>query len=138
MQSLADIFKSGKYDQNLPTTVNPFAVPCVIDFKASPDFSTGRINSSPAITKTRGSTQGYWCSTKGGPLSVSDMMKLQGFSHDVFPGRAAGLSESGAGGCLGNAQTLLLVRDLLPHLLWCSNQITRAEFDACKNFNKVA
>eukprot|EP00973_Karenia_brevis_P025128 3465839-Karenia_brevis.AAC.1 len=57
--------------------VNPFRVPLVIDFKATESFSTYRIAESPTLTKTRASAFGYWCTTKGGPLSANDMIKLQ-------------------------------------------------------------
>lgn len=106
--------------------VNPFITPVIVDFESSPGYSSFKVDACPTITKTRGSQKGYWCSTKGGPLDVLEMSKLQGWA--TFPYRESGMSESAAGGALGNGMTMSLVRDLIPHILFHSSQITYDQF----------
>ncbi len=113
-------------------TINPFLVPVVVDMKSSPTFSSHRVNECPALTKTRSAGFGYWASTKGGPLAVTEMCMLQGFKPMNLPWSEAGLRESAIAGALGNGQTLNLVMDLVPHVLFHSGQITYDQFEAMK------
>ena len=117
--------------------VNPFKVPVIVDYKASPEFSSHRVNESMTLTRTRCSQFGYWCSTKGAPLGISDMMKLQGFySPAELPWVNAGVKETAIAGMLGNGQTFPLVLDLLPHLLYHSSLITIDQYVKMKKVPK--
>ena len=111
--------------------VNPFDTPLIIDFQATEKFSYGKSGVSPTLTKCRCTTEGYWCSTKGGPLDFNEMSALQGFCPSDIP-LVPGVSRKQLQGCLGNAMSLNVVTALMPHLLYISMQITKAEFDACK------
>ena len=113
-------------------TINPFLVPVVVDMKSSPAFSSHRVGECPALTKTRAAGFGYWASTKGGPLEVKEMCMLQGFKPKHLPWAEAGLKESAIAGALGNGQSLNLVMDLVPHVLFHSGQITYEQFEAMK------
>jgi hypothetical protein len=108
--------------------VNPFVTPVIVDMRASKRFSYFKINCMPSITKTRGSGLGYWCSTKGGRLSVEEMSLMQGFCPKVdVPYKDAGLTVSQFGGMLGNAQSFNVVRAIMPRLLFHAKLITHEQ-----------
>ena len=103
--------------------INPFMTPVVIDVGCSPKFRHFRVDASPCITKQRGAAAAYWCSTKGGRLTITELGRLQGFEdHEVW-WRDVGLSEQQFGGMLGNAQSLCVVDALLPHVLYAAKLI---------------
>ena len=113
--------------------VNPFVVPVVVDyFKESPKFSTWRLNESMTLTHTRCGGFGYWCSTKGAPLDVSDLCRLQGFHPDDLPYKEADVTDTSMSQVLGNGQTFLICLAILPHLLYHASLITLQEFVAMK------
>ena len=112
--------------------VNPFVGPVVVDFKASPKFSTWRLNASMTLTRTRCGQFGYWSSTKGAPLDVSDFCRLQGFHPDDLPYKEAGVTDTSMSQMLGNGQTFSICLAILPHLLYHASLITLQEFVAMK------
>ena len=117
------------YNKCIKSEVNPFETPVVVDAGSSPRFRSFKIKSCMTITKSRGSNpRGYWCSTKGGPLNVVELMKLQGFRPREL--QCEGVSLNQVGACLGNAQSLNVVKVLLPHLLFLAKLIDRADFEA--------
>ena len=65
---------------------NPFAECVVVDMQNSEKISNCHyaIEECPALERTRCSTFGYWCTTKGGPLDVPEMAALQGLNNDDF------------------------------------------------------
>ena len=113
---------------------NPFITPCVIDGGSSPKFQNFRIGGCPTLTHTRASAGRYWCSTKGGYLTVDEMAELQGFSKKEFPWREAGLTPSAAGALLGNAQTLSLLKNLIPHVMFHASLCDFSQFSRMKEF----
>ena len=112
--------------------VNPFVVPVVVDFKASPKFSSWRPHESMTLTRTRCGQFGYWCSTKGAPLDVSDLCRLQGFHPDDLPYKEADVTDTSMSQVLGNGQTFSICLAILPHLLYHASLITLHEFVAMK------
>ena len=120
--------------RKVQSEINPFMTPIVVDAKASESFTSHRVNESPTLTRTRCASFGYWCSTKGSYLDIDEFITLQGFNRTDVPWREAGLTKSAIAGALGNGQTLSVVSDLLPHLLFHSSQITYAQFESMKAF----
>ena len=112
--------------------VNPYIHPLIIDMKASERFSTWRDSESPCLTRSRCSNFGHWCSTKGGVLSVEEYARLQGFKPVDIPWKEAGLKEGQVAGMLGNGQTLPLVMNLLPNLMFHASLINFAQYQALK------
>ena len=111
--------------------VDAVAHPIIVDVAASDKFSTYRIGEVPAITKSRGSAKdAYWCTTKGGHLSATELAMLQGFPREHIGGIKMELhkSDSIIGGCVGNAQTVPLLADLAAHVLYMSKSITKDQF----------
>ena len=112
--------------------INPFEAPVIVDFKASAGFSTHRIGECPSLTKTRAGNFGYWCTSKGGPLTAEEMIQVQGFKLTDLPFREAGLSATAISSAIGNGQTLPLVMDLLPHIIFHANLVTVEDFRTVK------
>ena len=113
--------------------VNPYSVPVIIDTGASERFSSFKVRQCPTITRTRGSQpEGYWCSTKGGPLSVDELAAFQGFMpilHTEIPWQKAGLTKSAFGGCVGNAQAANFLLLLYPRVLFHAQLLSLAEYN---------
>ena len=110
--------------------VNPFKVPVIVDVGASEKFRSHRVQACPCITKSRASQLGYWCSTKGGRLTVQELALLQGFMPTTIKWKSFGISDKKFAGCLGNAQSLNVVVALLPHALYMAKIIDKQDFDA--------
>ena len=109
--------------------INPFATPVLVDMGATPHYSYYRVGVCPCLTRTRCSTFGYWCSTKGGPLSLEDMMRLQGFAPEDLPIQKIGVSASQMAGALGNACSLNVMKAILPRALYLASIIQKTEYD---------
>ena len=60
--------------------INPFETPIVVDMGVSERFASFGVDFCPCLTRSRAGDFGYWCS-KGGPLSIADMCRLQGFDE---------------------------------------------------------
>ena len=105
-------------------------VPVVEDIGASEHFRSHRVQACPCITKSRASQLGYWCSTKGGRLTVEELALLQGFMPTTIKWKSLGISDKKFAGCLGNAQSLNVVVALLPYALYMAKIIDKQDFDA--------
>lgn len=115
--------------------VNAYLTPVVVDIGASDKFSTFRVAEVPTITRTRSSQkEGYWCTTKGGVLTAGELAACQGFSGSLVTSLKTdlGLSNGVIGACVGNAQTLPLLADIICHVLYMSKAITKEQFIAMK------
>ena len=129
VSSLAKVNIENAYTKIVAAGVNPFKPPCVIDMYSTPKFSSYQINTCMTLTKTRASGLGYWCSTKGGPLNISEMSLLQGFDPKVFNPSNLGITPCTLAGCIGNAQSFTVVKAVILHCLYMSAQISKHEFD---------
>ena len=125
------------YEKVVQLGKNPFGETVIIDMKSSETFSGLTVGVSPTLTRTRCSGLGYWCSYKGGVLSIADMCALQGFDADELDFAGCCVSDAAAGGLIGNAQSLNVVNAILPHMLFLSQLITKKEFLVMKAFNKT-
>jgi hypothetical protein len=116
--------------------VNPFLRPVIIDANSSTDkFKSSKVDMVPTITRSRGCQKdGYWCSTKGGSLSVHELSSLQGY-HEIFGTKidfeAMGISHCQFGGMLGNAQSGTILLLLYPRVLYHAGVITIQEYRSC-------
>ena len=110
--------------------INPFQAPVVVDMGSSPDFSSFQVGVCPTLTKTRASGYGYWCSTKGGVLDETDIVRLQGFDASIINCKTLGITKSALGSLVGNAQSLLVVKAVAAHALYHSKLITLAQLQS--------
>ena len=74
----------------------------------------------PTMTRTRCASFGYWCTTKGGRLTVNDFIRLQGFEPSELPRKGMVVSAAELAGALGNSMSLNVVMALLPKALYCA------------------
>ena len=110
--------------------VNPFITPVVIDIGCSPEYRSVAVNSVNTLTRTRCGYFAYWCTTKGGPLNSSEMARLQGIEDGNIDWRGAGVSESAYAAALGNAQSVNVLKALLPGLLALAKVVSIEEAQA--------
>lgn len=103
---------------------NPFTTSICIDAAASKSWSSSRVEETPTLTKTRCQQFGYWVSSKGGPLSIEEMMHLQGLSVVSCDWQSSGVTRSQFAGCLGNAMSLNVLCYLLPEAMEASQLVT--------------
>jgi site-specific DNA-cytosine methylase len=116
-----------------PGGVNPYVTPIVVDQGASEKFAGSQINRSPTLTFSRAKQFGYWATTKGGTLDLEEMIQIQGFPKTLASdAKRLGIPGRKLAGMIGNAQTLPLVSDLLPHVLYKSSMISLDQFKKMK------
>ena len=111
--------------------VNPISTPVIIDTGCSEKFRTHSVERAPTLTKTRcaSSPPDYWCTTKGGHLTIEEVGLLQGFDLNRDLEWKGIVTKSQLGHMLGNAQSLSVVSVLLPHLWFLARLITKEEFN---------
>ena len=114
------------YGKAVDLGVNPFTRPMIIDIGSSDQFMQYQVGMSPCLTKSRCSSYGYWCSTKGGPLTARELSRLQGFEE--LDWRGAGASASQYGAMVGNTINVNVLKFLLPRVLYMSSLISHAQF----------
>ena len=112
---------------------NPYLVPAIIDIGSSQGFRSYNAHHAPCSTKTRCSGKGYWCSSKGGPVSVREFMLLHGLDPTGIDGeyQCAGVTECQMGSMLGNTMSCNVLKALLPAVLFKAKLITKVTFDKC-------
>ena len=86
-----------------------------------------KVGQMVTMTRTRCSSFGYCCSTKGGRLTVKDFIRLQGFQTTDLPRKTMGVSASELASALGNSMSLNVVMAILPLAFYTSRLITQAE-----------
>lgn len=108
--------------------INPHREPVIIDIDSSVDFSSWRLGYTPTITAARGAT-GFFCTTLGRRLCVSEMLRLQGFRPETVSWEAAGVPRTKMGKAIGNAMTCSILERLLPRILWSAGLIPKLPKD---------
>ena len=109
--------------------VNPCIEPVIIDTGCSPSHRVSAFGGlAPTLTKTRCCSQRYWCTTKGGFLSVDELALLQGFDPNRDYVWRDVVKPTAMGKMLGNAQSLNVIMALLPHMWYLAKLISYEEF----------
>ena len=109
----------------------------MIDAGSSAKFSRAYVGEVPCLTARRcAEKEGYWISTKGGPLDTSEMELLQGIESNGIWDDAL-LQELRIGKTvyckmLGNAMSVNVLRNLIPAVLVAAGFATEAETAAMK------
>ena len=86
-----------------------------------------KVGQMVAMTRTRCSSFGYWCSTKGGRVALNDFIRLQGFETTDLPHKTMRVSAADLASALGNAMSLNVVMAILPKALYNAGLITKSE-----------
>ena len=110
-------------EQCIEEGINPFHVPVIVASGESAGRCHRAVNVMMTTTRTEAAREGYWCSMKGGFLSVDDISRLQGFPSGLIPFRRLGITETKMAGMLGNAMSLNVMMHLLPYVLVASGLI---------------
>ena len=120
---------------------NPFLVALVIDKGCSEKFSHFTRDVCPTLCSSRCKGGGYWCSTKGGPLTAQDMARLSGFNlsdlglrnKSQSDGRVASKIPVGElKAAVGNCMSVNTLMEILPRVLFLAKMITHDEYtQAC-------
>jgi site-specific DNA-cytosine methylase len=103
--------------------INTANTPVVVDVQCTPKWAVSMVLKSPTITSSRGSQHGYWVTTRGRELTISEMCRLSGISPRQMPWYAAGITASQAGHMLGNTMSVNVLERLLCKALWASGLV---------------
>ena len=107
--------------------VDVYKTPVVIDIDSSTRFCQSGVDVCPTLTRSRCESGGWWVSTKGGTLSLEEMMMLQGFSPAMFNAELAGISGPKMAAMVGNSVPCNVLSHLIPGLLNSAGFITDGE-----------
>ena len=98
--------------------IDPRRVPIVVDIDCSPGYATFGIEEAKTITKSRGGVGGPWVSSRGRRVTISELMRLQGFRDEDIPMKELGLSARQVGCMVGNAVSVNTMGCLLSEALY--------------------
>jgi len=107
--------------------VDVYKTPVVIDIDSSTRFCQSGVDVCPTLTKSRCDSGGWWASTKGGTLSLEEMMMLQEFNPAMFNAELAGISGPKMAAMVGNSVPCNVLSRLIPGLLNSAGFITDGE-----------
>ena len=111
--------------------INPYKEACIIDIDASPEFAkenNWQLGKAMTITAARGGT-GFYCTTLGRRLCISEMLRLQGFRPETVSWEEAGVARTRMGRAIGNAMSCCIMERLLPRVLWAGGLISEMPVD---------
>lgn len=97
---------------------DPRIVPVMVDIDATPRFGTYGISFARTLTRTRGGSGGPWVSSRGRRVSITEMMKLQGYIETDIPWETAGLTKRQIGQMLGNSVSVPVVGAILSDAMY--------------------
>ena len=106
-------------DEATAAGIDPFHEPVIVDIDSSQTYAAANWSHgySKTITRARGAT-GYYCTSLGRRLVVSEMLRLQGFRHDTVSWQQAGTARTNMGKACGNSMTKSILERLLPRVLY--------------------
>ena len=75
-------------------------------------------NRVPCITRTRGGQLGHYVTNRKGPLTLKEMLRLQGLPEDYEDDASkVGMTPRQLGQCIGNAMSVNILTELLRSML---------------------
>ena len=116
-------------DKYVKAGINVFKEAIIIETGASANRACSSVGIAMTLTRTESSRRGYWCTYKGGYLTVDELALLQGFPRGMVPWSAMGMSGQQWGGMIGDAMTLTVVMALLPELLYSVKKVNLKQRD---------
>jgi site-specific DNA-cytosine methylase len=84
-------------------------------------------NICPCLTATRAGDQAYWSMARGRPLTIEEMMKLQGMCPENLSGWEEVISPRQMGAIIGNAMTVQIVSRLFRQMCLAFGWAVRLE-----------
>ena len=106
----ADVWKKKKVD--------PRKVPVSVDVDCSRKFANYAINELQTLTRSRGGSRGFWISSRGRKMTISELLKVSGFEPNEVEGyKEAGVADNNLGAMLGNSVPVPLMQAVLASAL---------------------
>ena len=99
----------------------------IVDADSSFGFSYSSVGTCMTLTNKRCASQGYWCSMRGGTLSLQQMAALQGIEHDWIDTEVAGISDYQFGAMIGNTMSVNVLSRLIPQALYAAGLATKED-----------
>ena len=93
-----------------------------VDIDATKDFMYWTTSPMMCLTKARGTT-GYFVTSRGRRLAVSEMLRFQGFRPETVGWQAAKLGRTVVGQACGNAMSCNSLERVLPRLAYCAGLV---------------
>ena len=93
-----------------------------VDIDATKDFMYWTRSPMMCLTKARGAT-GFFITSRGRRLAVSEMLRFQGFRPETVQWRAASLGRTVVGQACGNAMSCNVLERVLPRLAYSAGLV---------------
>ena len=93
------------------------------DIACSPRWNKSTVNELPCLTAARGSSRGYWVSTRGRKISISELCRFQGLSPSAVKWDRHGISACRAGHMLGNTMSLNVIERIFARVLYSTGLV---------------
>ena len=93
---------------------NPLTTACAVDVDCSEKFLTYGINVSPTLLRSRAGSGGFWLSTRGRKMTLTEMAKITVFGPAELHGYSnAGIRNSQLAKMFGNSVPVPLIGEVL-------------------------
>ena len=120
------------YEQMRKKGLDPKLTNAFVDIDASKDFMYWTTSPMMCLTKARGST-GYFVTSRGRRLAVSEMLRCQGFRPETVRWQAARLARTVVGQACGNAMSCNVLERVLPRLAYSAGLVEFKPIDRWKD-----
>ena len=117
------------YTKNLALGIDPSTHLIFTDIDCSLKFNNFTVGYLPCMTATRASSCGWWVSTRGRRITLSELFGFHGVDERDVPWREAGVSATQMGHMLGNTMSLNVCERVLSRALWSAGLVARSPVD---------
>ena len=94
--------------------VNPLETVCAVDVGCSAKFLSFGVNVTPTLLRSRAASGGFWLSTRGRNMTLTELVKISGFQPCELIGYSAcGIRHSQLAEMLGNCVPVPLIGEVL-------------------------
>ena len=95
--------------------INPVTTLCAVDVSCSEKYMTFGVDVSPTLLRSRASTGGYWLTTRGRKMTLTEMAKVCGFLPAELSG--VGIRRRQLAAMLGNTVPVPLIGEVMVSVL---------------------
>ena len=98
--------------------IDPKQTPVLVDVDCSDGYRSVGVNIAKTLTRSRGEVGGPWVSTRGRRTTISELMRIQGFTESEVPWQEAGISAHQIGAMLGNSVSVPVIGAVLANAMF--------------------
>ena len=109
--------------------VDPRKTFVAVDMHASPKYRTAKAHCLPTLTASRASSCGWWISSVGRPITVSELLRFQGMTANDVRGWTDAVSKNQMGHMVGNALSVNVIERILCKALWAAGLVANKPCD---------